>query len=105
MTKPIPAASDIVQAGRFIGTRENLAKLAPAATLRRIKSWQSGISPATSKAILGAACAERLATEAVFDAAHGRRYLCFVYSVDGGMTANRRAVWDAYTAPGAVREA
>ena len=80
----------VTQIGQFIGPRHLLDWLnSGAADLRRIKSWQDGVSPKSSASIIASARGAGIMLEAVFDAAHGRRFLCFAYQT----REDRAACW------------
>jgi hypothetical protein len=61
----------------------------------RIKSFSNGKSPKTWAALRTMLDAKRLASESIFDAAHGKRYILFVYKD----AAERKACWDHLTRP------
>lgn len=83
----------VVRIGQFVGERDALAWLGTDRELRAVKSWQNGMAPKTSDKIKAAARGASMALEPVFDAAHGRRYLCFVYAT----LDQRKACWDHLT--------
>jgi hypothetical protein len=59
----------------------------------RITSFSNGRSPKVWSELRAVLAAAGYSTEAVFDAAHGFRYLLFVYASPD----ERRACWDALT--------
>ena len=59
----------------------------------RITSFSNGRSPKTWSELRAVLAAAGYSTEAVFDAAHGFRYLLFVYASPD----ERRACWGALT--------
>lgn len=82
-----------IRIGQFVGAPDLLDWLGGADKLRRIASWENGKSPKASDSIKAAARGAGLCLEPVFDAAHGFRYLCFVYRDWSG----RAACWAALT--------
>lgn len=58
-----------------------------------VTSWQNGKSPKTQDTLYSALKARNLYAESVFDAAHGFRYLLFVYADREG----RKACFDFLT--------
>lgn len=85
---------DVLRIGQFIGPRNLLEWLGTERELRAIRSWQNGIAPARSDKIKAAARGATMMLEPVFDAAHGRRYLCFAYQ----NAEQRKACFDHLTA-------
>lgn len=86
-----------VRIGQFVGEKDLLAWLGSERALRAFKSWENGARPKDSERIKLAAIGASIALEPVFDAAHGRRYLCFVYR----NADERKACWSCITEPGA----
>lgn len=81
----------ITQRGLVVGPTSLLNKL-PASAFK-VASWQNGRSPkaqAATGAVVKGLCA---AAESVFDAAHGRRYMLFVFTT----REQRKACWDFLT--------
>lgn len=81
----------IEQRGLVTGPSTILDKL-PASAFK-VASWQNGRSPkaqAATGAVVKGLCA---AAESIFDAAHGRRYMLFVYTT----LEERKACWDFHT--------
>jgi hypothetical protein len=85
--------SGVVQRGLIVGNWQVLADLPKAAF--KVISWDNSRSPKTRQATFDALRAEGLIGESVFDAAHGRRYILFVYADAAG----RAACWDFLTSP------
>jgi hypothetical protein len=72
-------ANKAIRIGQFVGAPVTLEWLGTEKELRAVRTWQNGTSPARSEKIKIAARGASLCLEPVFDAAHGRRYLCFAY--------------------------
>jgi hypothetical protein len=81
--------------GIFIGAEPLLRRLGTARLLSRMRSWENGVSPADSRTVIRNAREHTISLESVYDAAHGRRYLCFVYQT----AAQRAACWEHLTCP------
>lgn len=63
----------------------------------RIPNFADGVMPKTRGALSEALTDAGYAWEVVFDAAHGRRYVLFVYKADEKTAwAERTACWDCY---------
>jgi len=84
----------IERVGQYVGPADLLDWL-DRAKLRKVKSVDNTTAPTTQKAIQAAARGASLVIEPIFDAAHGRRYLGFVYR----NVAERAACWAFLTAP------
>lgn len=71
----------------------------PAAAFK-VKSWDSAHSPATQNAVSALCRANGWVDERVFDAAHGRRYVLFVYPMNVTTPTNhaRRNCFDTLCA-------
>lgn len=68
----------IERVGQYIGPADALDWLGRD-KLRKVQSVDNSTAPNTQDAIRSAARGASLVIESVFDAAHGRRYLGFVY--------------------------
>lgn len=64
-----------------------------AAGAYKLRSFDNGLSPAVWRAMRALTAERGVRFESVFDAAHGRRYLMFLYADAAG----RRACWDFLT--------
>lgn len=64
----------------------------------KVTSWQNDKSPKTQASFFALMRAHGLAAESVFDAAHGRRYLLFVYATREG----RKECWDVLLTGGGL---
>lgn len=60
----------------------------------KVTSWQNDRSPKTQDKFWSWIKSQNLCAESVFDAAHGRRYILFIYQGNGD---GRRACWDCIT--------
>jgi len=84
-TKPI-FERGVITAPRMI--HDLISAHCPAAY--KITSWQNGKSPQASAKLEALARAKGFHLESIFDARHGKRYMCFAYfSKD-----ERKALWD-----------
>jgi hypothetical protein len=73
------------------GFHKMLADKLPSAY--RLASYDNTHSPATQIKLAAMALDNGYMLESVFDAAHGKRYLCFAYRDPAG----RKACWDVLT--------
>lgn len=85
----------IQRIGQFVGPSDLLGFLGDSANvgLARIKSYQNDVNPKVLDKVCAAARGAGVALEAVFDAAHGGRYLCFTYRTQ----EERAACWSFLT--------
>lgn len=77
----------IEQRGLIVGPSDILATLP--ANAFKVTSWQNDRSPKTQDATYAILRAANVRGESKFDAAHGRRYMLFVYRT----ADERRACW------------